>query len=146
MKIAGIVAEYNPFHTGHAYQIACTRAQLGGGLRHCGGDERPLGPRAGGPPLRISGPGPSWPCWGARTWCWRLHTVWAVSSAETFARGAVELLAAAQVMDVLSFGSECGEADKLRRVAICLNSPEYETGLRALWRGGPPSPPPGRGR
>ena len=29
MKIAGIVAEYNPFHTGHAYQIACTRAQLG---------------------------------------------------------------------------------------------------------------------
>ena len=29
MKIAGIVAEYNPFHTGHAYQIACTRAALG---------------------------------------------------------------------------------------------------------------------
>ena len=29
MKIAGIVTEYNPFHTGHAYQIACTRAQLG---------------------------------------------------------------------------------------------------------------------
>ena len=37
-----------------------------------------------------------------------LPTVWAVSSAETFARGAVGILAAAGVVDVLSFGSECG--------------------------------------
>ena len=26
MKTAGIIAEYNPFHSGHAYQIARTRA------------------------------------------------------------------------------------------------------------------------
>ncbi|MBQ3500580.1 MAG: nucleotidyltransferase family protein, partial [Oscillospiraceae bacterium] len=25
MKIAGIIAEYDPFHNGHAYQIAKTR-------------------------------------------------------------------------------------------------------------------------
>ena len=25
MKIAGIIAEYNPFHNGHAYQIRATR-------------------------------------------------------------------------------------------------------------------------
>ena len=30
MRCAGIVAEYNPFHRGHAYQIAQTRAALGG--------------------------------------------------------------------------------------------------------------------
>ena len=29
MQVVGIVAEYNPFHTGHAYQIARTRAELG---------------------------------------------------------------------------------------------------------------------
>ena len=29
MNVIGIVAEYNPFHTGHAYQIAQSRAQLG---------------------------------------------------------------------------------------------------------------------
>ena len=29
MAAAGIVAEYNPFHTGHAYQIARTRAAAG---------------------------------------------------------------------------------------------------------------------
>ena len=48
------------------------------------------------------------------------------------------LLAAAQVVDVLSFGSECGDADKLQRAAICLNSPEYEAGLRRLVEGGTP--------
>ena len=29
MNIAGITAEYNPFHTGHAYQISALKAQLG---------------------------------------------------------------------------------------------------------------------
>ncbi|MEF9988333.1 MAG: nucleotidyltransferase family protein, partial [Christensenella sp.] len=29
MKIAGIIAEYNPFHTGHAYHIAQTREKCG---------------------------------------------------------------------------------------------------------------------
>ena len=59
-----------------------------------------------------------------------LPTVWAVSSAENFARGAVGILAAAGVVDVLSFGSECGEVDRLRQVAACLNSPVYEAGVR----------------
>ena len=30
MKIAGIVAEYNPFHNGHAYQVERTRSPEGG--------------------------------------------------------------------------------------------------------------------
>ena len=38
-----------------------------------------------------------------------LPTLWAVSSAQTFARGAVEMLAATGVVDVLAFGSECGD-------------------------------------
>ena len=29
MRAAGIIAEYNPFHSGHAYQIAQTRRLLG---------------------------------------------------------------------------------------------------------------------
>ena len=31
MAVAGVVAEYNPFHTGHAYQIAQTRLAAGEG-------------------------------------------------------------------------------------------------------------------
>ena len=59
-----------------------------------------------------------------------LPTVWAASSAESFAQGAVDLLEATGVVDVLSFGSECGDVDRLQRVAVCLNSPVYETGVR----------------
>ena len=29
MNIIGIIAEYNPFHNGHAYQIACAKKQFG---------------------------------------------------------------------------------------------------------------------
>ena len=29
MDIIGIIAEYNPFHTGHAYQISASRAKIG---------------------------------------------------------------------------------------------------------------------
>ena len=137
MKIAGIVAEYNPFHTGHAYQIACTRAQLG---EDCAIAAVMSGHwvQGGRPAIADKWTRTKLALLGGADLVLELPTVWAVSSAETFARGAVELLAAAQVMDVLSFGSECGEADKLRRVAICLNSPEYETGLRRLVEGGTP--------
>lgn len=75
-----------------------------------------------------------------------LPTVWAVSSAESFAQGAVDLLEATGVVDVLSFGSECGDVDRLQRVAVCLNSPVYETGVRRFVDEGCHSPPPGRKR
>ena len=137
MKIAGIVAEYNPFHTGHAYQIACTRAQLG---EDCAIAAVMSGHwvQGGRPAIADKWTRTRLALLGGADLVLELPTVWAVSSAETFARGAVGLLAAAQVVDVLSFGSECGDADKLQRAAICLNSPEYEAGLRRLVEGGTP--------
>ena len=59
-----------------------------------------------------------------------LPTVWAASSAETFARGAVDLLALTRSVDVLSFGSECGDVEPLSQIACCLNTPGYETLVR----------------
>ena len=137
MKIAGIVAEYNPFHTGHAYQIACTRAQLG---EDCAIAAVMSGHwvQGGRPAIADKWTRTRLALLGGADLVLELPTVWAVSSAETFARGAVGLLAAAQVVDVLSFGSECGDADKLQRAAICLNSPEYEAVLRRLVEGGTP--------
>lgn len=125
MQVIGIVAEYNPFHTGHAYQIARTRGDLGenwaaaavmSGNWVQGGRPAVLDKwtRAR---LALSG--------GADL-VLELPTLWAVASAETFARGAAELMEAAGVVKVLSFGSECGEVDPIQRVAVCLNSPEYE--------------------
>ena len=104
MKIAGIVAEYNPFHTGHAYQIACTRAQLG---EDCAVAAVMSGHwvQGGRPAIADKWTRTKLALLGGADLVLELPTVWAVSSAEAFARGAVELLAAAQVVDVLSFGS-----------------------------------------
>ena len=128
MKIVGIVAEYNPFHAGHAYHIAQTRRLVGecavaavmsGNFvqrGECAIADKWARARAaldGGADLVLE-----------------LPTVWAASSAERFARGAAELLAASGAVDFLSFGSECGDADKLRQVAACLDSPAYRAELR----------------
>lgn len=137
MQWAGIVAEYNPFHTGHAYQIQQTRRALGG--------------EAGIAAVMSGNWVQSADCAIADKWTrarlalmggadlvLELPTVWAMSSAESFARGAVELLAAAGAVDVLSFGSECGDAGRLEQVAACLDSPACQQALRRLVDGGAP--------
>ena len=137
MEIAGIVAEYNPFHTGHAYQIDCTRQKLG---EDCALVAVMSGHWVqGGRPAVVD----KWTrarmaLLGGVDLVLELPTVWAVASAESFARGAVGLLEGTGVVDVLSFGSECGDADKLRRIAVCLNGPEYGAGLRRFLDEGMP--------
>lgn len=129
MKTVGIVAEYNPFHTGHAHHIQETRrlfqeecsvvAVMSGSWVQRGEcavtDKwtRAEMALAGGVDLVLE-----------------LPTVWAAASAEGFARGAVSILAATGVADFLSFGSECGEVTPLRELAQCLNSPDFPAALR----------------
>lgn len=129
MGAVGIVAEYNPFHTGHAHQIARTRSALGEDV---------------GIVCAMSG---NWvqgaDCAVADKWCraelalrggadlvLELPVPWAVASAETFARGAVSLLAATGVVDTISFGSEVGETAPLEALAECLESGAYTAALR----------------
>lgn len=128
MTAAGIVAEYNPFHAGHGYHIAQTRQRLGADTAivcvmsgswvqrgDCAVYDKWTRTRmalAGGADLVLE-----------------LPTVWALSSAESFARGAVSVLAAAGVVTHLSFGSECGDVDKLRQTAACLDSPAFSAAL-----------------
>lgn len=128
MKTAGIVAEYNPFHTGHAYQIEQTRNSLG--------DETGIIAVMSGNWVQQAD------CAIADKWTrarlallggadlvLELPTVWACSTAESFARGAIELLEATGVVTHLSFGSECGDLEGLKSVADCLDRPEYHAGL-----------------
>ncbi len=129
MKIAGIVAEYNPFHTGHAYHIARTRQMAG---EDCAVAVVMSGHwvQGGRPAVLDKWTRAKLALLGGVDLVLELPTVWAASSAETFARGAVDLLAGTSVLDFISFGSECGDIDKLQRTALCLNSPVYEAGLR----------------
>lgn len=129
LKTIGIVAEYDPFHTGHAWHIAQTRRLLGessavvavmsgnwvqrGSCAVADKWARARMALAGGADLVLE-----------------LPTAWAVSSAEGFAKGAISILAATGVVDVLSFGSEIGETAPLWKLARCLSSPEFSWALR----------------
>ena len=131
MKIAGIVAEYNPFHTGHAYQIKQTREQLG--------EDTAIVCAMSGNWVQGARPAVTdkWQrarlaLMGGADLVLELPTLWAVSSAESFAWGAVSLLHATGVVDHLSFGSECGEVGSLQKLAQCLNSEGYFTQLKGL--------------
>ena len=137
MQIAGIVAEYNPFHTGHAYQISETRQILG--------ENTPVVAVMSGNWVQQAD------CAIADKWTrtrlalmggadlvLELPTVFATSSAEKFAQGAVEILEAAGVISHLSFGSECGDAFKLQQVAAGLDSREYVSALQELTNSGLP--------
>ena len=133
MAVMGVVAEYNPFHTGHGHQLSGTRALLG--------EDAPAvavmsghWTQGGRPAAADKWTRARLALLGGADLVLELPTVWAVSSAETFARGAVELLAATGVADVLSFGSECGDIAPLCRLACCLNTPRYEELVGRLTR------------
>lgn len=129
MKIAGIIAEYNPFHTGHAHQIAQTRAKLGADTAivcvMSGNWVQSARPAVADKWLRAR-----LALMGGADLVLELPTLWAVSSAESFAGGAVSLLHAAGVVDVLSFGSECGAVQPLQTLSACLTSERYHAGLK----------------
>ena len=68
-----------------------------------------------------------------------LPTLWAVSSAESFARGGVALLTATGVVDTLSFGSEAGILSPSSS-GDCLESEAWRCLLRRHWRRASPFP------
>ncbi len=135
MNIAGITAEYNPFHTGHAYQISALKAQLGP-------DTSVVAVMSGSwvqqgrPAVTDKWTRARMALNGGADLILELPTVWAAASAESFARGAVELLCRCGVIDTLCFGSETGELVPLLAAADCLDSPDYPEQLRRALEGG----------
>ncbi|MGI6028761.1 MAG: nucleotidyltransferase family protein [Candidatus Heteroscillospira sp.] len=134
MKAVGVIAEYNPFHLGHAYHLERTREACPGRpvVAVMSGDyvqrgeaavynkhERARAAVLSGADLVLELPLP-----------------WALSSAEGFARGAVGLLEALGVVDRLSFGSECGDMDKLQKIAEALDSPELDADISGHLKSG----------
>lgn len=65
-----------------------------------------------------------------------LPTPWAVSGAERFARGGVELLKKTGLVTHLAFGSECGDLEALQRVEACLSGESFQETLRRRLEGG----------
>lgn len=114
MKIAGVIAEYNPFHSGHAYQLQRTRELTGCDyvVVCMDGSYTQRGAAA-----CLS----KWDRARMALLCgadavFELPALFAVRTADVFARGGVTILGGLGV-DVLAFGSEIDDPDLLSRLA-----------------------------
>lgn len=128
MRIAGVIAEYNPFHNGHAHQIATLRG-MGFDAVICvcspsvvqrgtpallPAQVRTRAALAAGVDLVLCLPAP-----------------YATCSAEGFARAGVFLLSALGVCEAVAFGAETPNASTLLAVAHALQTETCSAALRA---------------
>ena len=121
MKIIGIVSEYNPFHKGHQYQIEKSRQDLNasGVVAIMSGNFV----QRGYPAIYNKWVRAEMAVRSGVNLVIELPTYFATSSAEPFARGAVELLHHSGVVTHLSFGSEVDELNALKEISTLLNNP-----------------------
>ncbi len=120
MKIGGIVAEYNPFHNGHKYQVEKSK-ELGEWTHVVAAMSSNYVQR--GETALISK-------WARAEMAVKngvdlvieIPTLWSTSFAQRFALGGVSLLDSLGCVDMLSFGSECGDIDELIECKNAINS------------------------
>ena len=120
MRVAGIIAEYNPMHNGHIYHLQKTReiskadfviAVMSGHFTQRGEPaiidkwERSRIAVLNGADLVLE-----------------LPFIYATGSAPDFAYGGVEILEGLGIVDAVSFGSESADIDKLEQMACFLNN------------------------
>ena len=117
-NVVGIIAEYNPFHNGHAYHLAKSKelaradyviAVVSGNFVQRGNvsllnkwDKANMA-LTNGADLVIE-----------------LPTIYSISSAENFAYGAVKILDSLKIVDYISFGSELADMEILDQFADVL--------------------------
>ena len=121
MHTIGVIAEYNPFHSGHRHQLTELRRAFGPDCALvCAMSGNWV--QRGEPALTDKWSRAAMALAGGADLVLELPTLWAASSAETFAQGGVALLAQTGVVDTLCFGSEAGELAPLQAAARCLQS------------------------
>lgn len=133
MRVAGIIAEYNPFHSGHQWQIAQTRAL---GATHTVAVISGCYLQRGEPAI--------WDKWtrtraallGGVDLVIELPLPYACATAQRFATGGVAILEALGAVDFLSFGSECGDVSQLTAAAAAILDSTVEEKARELLSGG----------
>lgn len=127
MRIAGIIAEYDPFHNGHKAHIDSVRADgathiaavISGSFTQRGEPalltkfDRAQMALACGADLVLENPLP-----------------FAMAPAERFALGGVSILHALGCVDTLSFGSECDNVAALQALAALIDTPAYNEALK----------------
>ncbi len=123
MKVAGIIAEFNPFHNGHALLVQKAKeagythviAVMSGNFVQRGEpaifshSARTMAALENGVDLVL-----------------QLPSVYAMSGAQSFARAGAEILNGFGCVDSLVFGSECGKVQKLSETADAVYGEEIK--------------------
>lgn len=129
MSAVGIIAEFDPFHDGHAYLIREARKLTGADhvVVAMSGDfvER------GEPAVFDKFERARAAVRGGADVVFELPTAYATSGAKIFSEAGVRLLSATGVVDSICFGSECGDIGTLCRASELLDneSEEFKTAL-----------------
>lgn len=127
MNIIGIIAEYNPFHKGHAHQLKDLRQMYPDAtlLVVMSGDFV----QRGTPAIFSKFHRAQWAVMGGADIVFELPSMFAVSSAEYFASGGVRLLHALGC-DAISFGTSHTQVEELVSIAKALDHPSTQESLR----------------
>ena len=140
MKVVGIVAEYNPFHNGHKYQIDKIRTETGADYIIIAMSGNFL--QRGVPALCDKYTRTEMALRCGADLVLEIPSIWATASAEYYARAGVSLLAATGVVTHLCFGAETDDLDSLLQISSILKEePDvYRTRLANAIRSGNPFP------
>ena len=129
MEIVGIICEYNPLHLGHAGQIRRIRQTLGGDTAVVCLMSGSFVQR-GAPAVYPKSVRAAAALQAGADLVLELPVTYALSSAEGFAMGGVEILS--RLCTRLCFGAECGSEDALMSLARGLLSPGFPSALRTF--------------
>ncbi len=129
MNTIGIIAEYNPFHKGHAHQLEELRQKYPDAtlLVVMSGDFV----QRGTPAIFSKFDRAQWAVMGGADIVFELPSMFAVSSAEYFASGGVRLLHALGC-NAISFGASHTQVEELVSIAKALDHPSTQESLRTL--------------
>lgn len=132
-KVIGVIAEYNPFHKGHAHHLAqikklypqatCLVVMSGAFVQR------------GGPALFSKFQRAHWAILGGADLVIELPCLYASASAPQFANGAIQLLGRLGV-DTLSFGAEIPDKKALETAANLSQSLQVQHRLKTLLQEG----------
>lgn len=121
MKVTAIIAEYNPFHKGHEYQLMHAKESTGADyiLVIMSGDFT----QRGEPAVIDKYTRAKMAVMNGADLVIELPLYYATGSAEYFAKGAISLLQKLGMVNYLAFGSECGDMGPLTKIADLLAFP-----------------------
>lgn len=123
MSITGIITEYNPFHNGHLYHLSTAKKVTNCDAIVCIMSGNFV--QRGEPAIIDKWKRAEMALLNGVDLIIELPTFYAVSSAEFFAKGAINILDRLGVVNNIFFGSECGDIDLLYKIArILTNEPK----------------------